>query len=282
MARDGKAAKTNRSTAQAPAPARAPYPSGDPDPLSQAIEHENLDDKIHARLRQLLVERRILPGDRIQVDRLARTFGVSRTPVVNALKRLAQEQVVEWALRRGVYVKRLSTRELARLFEVREVLEGLAARRAATRITKAEVDRLTATFRGLDRTPHGPALQHYIECDRAFHLRLIDLAGNPFLAHAMDAVNLMVFTYQMGLARPPAETIREHWVILAALRKQDPAASEAAMRAHMRRTVARMDRAADAEERRASPAGASRGAERTAGEAPAPPAAGRKRPGGRG
>jgi DNA-binding GntR family transcriptional regulator len=282
MARDGKAAKTNRSTAQAPAPARGPQPSGDPDPLSQAILHENLDDKIHARLRQLLVERRILPGDRIQVDRLARTFGVSRTPVVNALKRLAQEQVVEWALRRGVYVKRLSTRELARLFEVREVLEGLAARRAAPRITRAEVDRLTATFRGLDLTPHGPALQHYIECDRAFHLRLIELAGNPFLAHAMDAVNLMVFTYQMGLARPPAETIREHWAILAALRKQDPEASEAAMRAHMRRTVERMDREADAEDRLASPAAASRVAQPTADETAATPSAGPKRKAGRG
>ncbi len=262
MARDGETTTRKRSPVQAPT--GLPPRSSDLDPLSQTIEHENLDDKIHARLRTLIVERRILPGDRIQVDRLARNFGVSRTPVVNALKRLAQEQVVEWALRRGVYVKRLSTRELARLFEVREVLEGLAARRAAPRITRAEVDRLTAMFRGLDLSPQGPALQRYIECDRAFHLRLIELAGNAFLAHAMDAVNLMVFTYQMGLARPPAETIREHWVILAALRKQDPDASEAAMRAHMRRTVERMEREADAEERSS---GAPAGGPRRAGHA---------------
>jgi len=107
----------------------------------------------------------------------------------------------------------------------------------------------------------------------------LELAGNPFLAHAMDAVNLMVVTYQMGLARPPAETIREHWVILAALRKQDPDASEAAMRAHMRRTVERMDREADAEERISDAPPVTRGARATPIETAVKPSAGPRRRG---
>jgi DNA-binding GntR family transcriptional regulator len=219
-------------------------------PLSSVIHRENLDDKIYKQLRSLILERRILPGERVPVDRLAREMGVSRTPIVNALKRLAQEQVVDWHSHTGVYVRTLSKRELARLFEVREVLEGLAARRAAERISLAEVDELTAMFKVLDLSTIGPALQTYIEKDRYFHLRLLELAENASLTHAVNAVHLMVFTYQLGISRPPAETIKEHWAILAALRKQDPDASEAAMRLHLRRSRERYDQEADEEEAR--------------------------------
>jgi DNA-binding GntR family transcriptional regulator len=253
MLRGSEAPPVRSRTASSPAPlgAQAPAPSPSPDPLNQLIERENLDDTIYARLRLMIAERRILPGERINVDRIARNLGVSRTPVVNALKRLGQEHVVEWVLRRGAFVRQFTTRELARLFEVREMLEGLAARRAAERISRDEVDRLAAQFRALDLSDHGPALERYIAEDRAFHLRLLTLADNAHLTHATESVNLMVFTYQMGLARPPAETVKEHWTILTALRKHDPDASEAAMRLHLRRSREQLDRLADAEERQA-------------------------------
>lgn len=220
-------------------------------PPSLTIEHENLEEKIYSRLKTLILERHIQPGERLQIDRLAREMGVSRTPVLNALKRLAQEQVVDWISRRGIYLKRFTKRELARLFEVREMLEGLSARRAATRITQEEVKRLTQMFRRLDLSPTPEALARYIDRDRYFHRRLVEVSGNQHLAHAIDSVNLMIFTYQHGLARPPKETIQEHWAILDALRRRDPEASEAAMRVHMRRSVERMDKEADIEEARA-------------------------------
>lgn len=249
MVRDSKTPKAERAVSTATALAYSSPPFPEPDPLLQAIEHENLDDKIYIRLRTLVLERRILPGERIQVDRLAHSLGVSRTPVLNALKRLAQEQVVEWVLRRGVYVKHPTTRELARLFEVREVLEGLVARRAAMCITSGEVDQFTAAFKKFDSTPLSSALQGYLEEDQRFHLRLLELADSQPLAHAMNAVNLMIFTFQLGLARPPAETIPEHLAILAALRKRDPEASEKAMRLHLARSRERLEKKADMEDR---------------------------------
>ena len=258
MTHGNEAPRVRARTATGPAPlgAQAPTPSPSPDPLEQLIERENLDDTIYARIRLMIVERRIVPGERINVDRIARNLGVSRTPVVNALKRLGQEHVVEWVLRRGAFVRQFTTRELARLFEVREMLEGLAARRAAERSSRDEADRLAARFRALDLSDDGPALERYIAEDRAFHLRLLALADNVHLTHAMESVNLMVFTYQMGLARPPAETVKEHWTILTALRKHDPDASEAAMRLHLRRSCERLDQLADAEERSVAAEGA--------------------------
>jgi DNA-binding GntR family transcriptional regulator len=242
----------------APADPQETIPSSPSDPLDQRIEHENLDDKIHARIRVMIVERRITPGERINVDRIARNLGVSRTPVVNALKRLRQERVVVWVPRRGVYVRRFATRELARLTELREVLEGLAARRAATRISRDEVDRIAARFRALGLADHGAALERYIAEDRAFHLRLLTLAENADLKHAMESVNMMLFAYQMGLGRPPAESVKEHLAILCALRKRDPDASEAAMRLHLRRAHEWLDHQADVEERQETNKGAAR------------------------
>ena len=219
--------------------------------VSLRIEHENLDDKIYARLRTMIVEHHLLPGQRILQDRLAKEMGVSRTPLVNALKRLAQERLVEWVSRRGIYVKHFTKREMARLFEVREVLEGLAARLAALRIKLAEVDRLTEMFRELDFVPRPAGVRRYIEWDRFFHWRIVELADNPQLAAAMDSVNMMFFAYQDGLVRLPAETFDEHMAILHALRRHDPDASEAAMRLHIRRSVERLEQEAAAEESQA-------------------------------
>jgi len=265
MARAPGMSRLRGSSTETIQPADARLPSTPADPLLQTVEHKNLDEKIYVRLRALVMERRILPGERIQVDRLAENFGVSRTPVLNALKRLAQEQVVEWRARHGVYVKDPTIRELACLFEVREVLEGVVARRAAVRITSQEIDRFTALFKKLDFANDRSAFQRYLEIDQQFHRRLVELADSQPLANAMNAVNLMIFTFQMGLVRPPAETIPEHLAILTALRKRDPDASEHAMRRHLGRSRERLARKAEAEESR-GPASARR--TRTEGEAP--------------
>ena len=216
--------------------------------LSLAIQHENLEDKIYARLQTLIVERKILPGERIPPDQLAREMGVSRTPILNALKRLAQERVVEVFPRRGIYVRRFPKREMARLFAVREVLEGLSARLAACKISPGDVDRLSARFGRPGRALRGAAIRRYSEHDRYFHWRLVEIAANEQLTAAMNSVRMMFFAYQDGLVRPPPETHPEHQAILAGLRARDPDASEAAMRLHLRRSMEQLEREAEAEE----------------------------------
>jgi hypothetical protein len=78
----------------------------------------------------------------------------------------------------------------------------------------------------------------------------MELAGNEQLVAALDSVNMMFFAYQDGVVRPPTETIPEHRAILAALGRRDPAAAEAAMRLHIRRSIERLEAEAEAEEAR--------------------------------
>ncbi len=209
------------------------------------IKLDNLEDRTYARLRALILTRVLGPGERLQPDQLALKLGVSRTPILNALKRLTHEQIVEWVSRRGIYVKRYSNREMARLFEVREMLESLSARLAAARISEEEVNRFVQMFRDVDDSPGLPV--EYIEKDCSFHTRLIEVANNRFLTHAMNAVSVTVFAFQQGL-RPIRETNQEHLAILDALRKRDPDAAEAAMRVHIGQSIRCLDARADAEE----------------------------------
>jgi len=220
------------------------------------IQRDSLEEQTYARLRAAIIERRILPGQRIPVDRLAQEFGISRTPILNALKRLAQEGVVDCVSRRGVFVRRFSKREMARLFEVREALEGMAVRLAVPRIAQREIRALEKLFRGFDRQPTAAGIRRYIERDRYFHWRLVELAGNEQLMAALDSVNMMFFAYQDGVVRPPAETVPEHRAILKALGRRDPEAGEAAMRLHIRRSIERLEREAEEDSRATEALGA--------------------------
>jgi DNA-binding GntR family transcriptional regulator len=173
---------------------------------------------------------------------------------LNALKRLAQERVVDCVSRRGVFVRRFSKREMARLFEVREALEGMAVRLAAPRIAPREIRALEKLFRGFDGPPTAARIRRYIERDRYFHWRLVELAGNEQLMAALDSVNMMFFAYQDGVVRPPVETVPEHLAILKALGRRDPEASETAMRLHIRRSIERLKVEAEEEDARAAEA----------------------------
>lgn len=238
--------------AQKSAPFQRPIPLIDrlrAGALPLAIQHENLDDKIYARLRALILERQILPGERVLVDHLAREMGVSRTPVLNAFRRLGQEGAVQVLPRRGIYVRRYSKAEMVRLFAVREVLDGLATRLATAKIQKAEIDEFAKAFRHHDpASTTSAAIRRYVELDRAFHCRLMELADNDQLRAAMDSINMRLFVWQDGVVRPPVETIPEHLAILDALRRRDPDAAEAAMRLHIRRSLEQLQREGEAEE----------------------------------
>lgn len=212
------------------------------------IERKNLDDIIYQRIMQMIINQELLPGQRVYLDHLADQMGVSRTPVVNALKRLAQERFVDWVNRRGIYIKRLSKGEIAQIYQLREGLESMAARLAATCMDEKEVDRWVAVFKSFKVKETTAVVRRYIDVDRDFHWRIEELSGNPHLRAAMRIVNMMIAAYWFGLPRTIAEAIPEHMELLDALRRKDPEAAEKAMRVHIRRSVEKLLRDAEAEE----------------------------------
>uniref|UniRef100_A0A7C4EJ07 GntR family transcriptional regulator n=1 Tax=Fundidesulfovibrio putealis TaxID=270496 RepID=A0A7C4EJ07_9BACT len=209
-----------------------------PECVGGPIEHENLDDKVYARVRDMIVSGRYEPGSRIVQEDLAGELGVSRTPLVNALKRLAQDGLLEWIPRRGIHVRALEPGELVHLFVLRERLEPLAAELAARNITRAEALEMEAEWSSMENLADTPESHRlFVDRDRRFHWRLAQLSGNPYLMAAMTPVNMLASAYLHGTPRPWSDTIPDHLSIIEGLKRQDPAASGEAMRGHVAKSL---------------------------------------------
>jgi DNA-binding GntR family transcriptional regulator len=211
----------------------------------QPGERANLDDRIYQRLRAMIIDGTLLPGERIVPEQLARDMSVSRTPMLSALKRLSQERLIVWRSRRGVFVRRLSKRELAMVFEVREVLEGLAARRAAMLIAPRQVEQLRDLFADIDANDTPENRRAYLRQDFLFHSGILEIAASAPLTETTNSVNILVLAFGAGLIKSIRDGLAEHKLILEALLRRDPDASEAAMRAHIRRSVVWLHSEAD-------------------------------------
>jgi len=203
--------------------------------------HENLDHKVYLILKQMITERKLLPGEKIPQEKLAREMGISRTPLVNALKYLEKEKLVEAKPRRGFYVRLFTDSEIISIFELREVLEGLAARRTAKQITDREKERLQRFFTQFPENKPITDSSAYVNEDREFHNYVTGLGSKEFLRSVLETYNIISFSYQFsspdGLARDPNETIHEHRAIIDAISRRDPQAAEQLMHAHFQKSI---------------------------------------------
>jgi len=207
-------------------------------------EHENLDQKAYEILKSMIIERQLLPGEKIAQEKLAQDLGISRTPLVSALKFLEHEKLVESKPRRGYFVRLFSKQEMVSIFELREVLEGLAARRAAANITEKEIETLNNFFSAFVKSGDITDFKAYAREDRRFHNFISEIGAKEFLKSILQTCNIITASYQYlsseGLVRPPNETIQEHLSVIKAIGDRDPDAAEARMRQHLKKTIAHL------------------------------------------
>jgi DNA-binding GntR family transcriptional regulator len=214
--------------------------------INLGAEHENLDQKAYSILKNLIIKRKLLPGQKIPQEKLARDLGISRTPLISALKFLEQEKLVESVPRRGFFVRLFSKEEMVYIFELREVLEGLAARRAASRITDSQIIKLNSFFQPFANQKNISNYKEYASEDRRFHNFVIDVGAQEFLKSILLTTNIISFSYQVlrseGLVRPPNETIQEHLAVIEAIKERDSMAAENLMRQHFKKSLAYLKR----------------------------------------
>jgi DNA-binding GntR family transcriptional regulator len=203
-----------------------------------------------ATLRDLIMGGELAPGARLGEVEIADRLGVSRTPVREALSRLAAEGLVEIAPNRGARVVTWTVAELEGVFDLRAVLEPQLTAHAVPNAAPADVDELDALARGMHEvgTPGpGQDLDALVPLNRAFHDRLVALAAHPTLATALAAaihppiVRRNFLTYDEASLR---RSLAHHSEIVAALRAGDPEWARAVMTSHIANARAVMVRAA--------------------------------------
>ncbi len=217
--------------------------------INLGAEHENLDHKAYLIIKNMIIDRKLLPGDKIPQEKLAHDLGISRTPLVSALKYLEKEKLVEAIPRRGFYVRLFTMQEMISIFELREVLEGHAARRAAANITDAQIKDLKNFFKQFKLSKNIRDIRTYAREDRQFHNFVTEVGAKEFLKSILQTYNIISFSYQVvsseGLVRPPDETIHEHLAVIDAIGDRDSEAAEELMRLHFKKTIATLKQEID-------------------------------------
>ncbi|MGK0618975.1 GntR family transcriptional regulator [Meiothermus cerbereus] len=188
----------------------------------------------YAHLRGAILAGSLLPGARISEPGLAQELGISRTPVREALQRLAQEGLVELLPGKGARVRVLSAEEVREVYDVRALLEGEAAALAAQNATEAELNRLERLLQALDALPREAHAQQ-MQVDFDFHTALVEAAHNKTLARIYADLRsslTLIRSFQQTLSQHP-RTRQQHQAILSALKAHDPAGAAEAARAHV-------------------------------------------------
>ena len=205
-------------------------------------------------VRELILRGDVVAGARLGEAGLAERLGVSRTPVREALSRLAAEGLVEIVTNRGARVSRWTVSELEAVFELRAALEPRLAALAVPRATGTDVDHLEAlAVEILAVGTPGPAqdLDAIVPLNRAFHGRLSALADHPAMATALAGAIHAPIVLRNFHAYDDASLRRSlghHLEIVAAVRAGDPAWAHAVMTAHIHNARAVMVRVARAQQ----------------------------------
>lgn len=202
--------------------ARTSAPHRGPRPLGQI--HQPLREAVQDAIRLAIVEGRYPQGERLLEDQLAQELDVSRNPVREALQALATEGFVVIEPRRGARVASISTARAIELFEVREVLEGLAARLAAERRSPQQLATLQAIVEEGHQLVDAGRLNELPELNNRFHVVLHSAAGNDMLTDVLGRLGpVITWVYARRIAERSTHSWTEHAAIVEAIAAGDSA-----------------------------------------------------------
>jgi DNA-binding GntR family transcriptional regulator len=221
--------------------------AGSVDNMPDAIElprivqddSETLSEHVFRRIQAAIVKGEIAPGSKISEPELARTYGISRGPLREAIHRLEGQRLLVRIPHVGARVVSLDHAELVELYEIRESLEGMACRLAAERMTQAEIDDLR---RVLDLHEQDAAFKAGVgyyqqEGDFDFHYRIIQGSGNRTLVQMLcGELYQLVRMYRLQFSATPnrpRQAFAEHHRILDAIAERDGELAELLMRRHI-------------------------------------------------
>jgi DNA-binding GntR family transcriptional regulator len=213
---------------------------------SSEVQHTSLSDQVYNVLWRQIVNRTLRPGDKISDLQISEELGVSRTPVREALYRLAQDKIVEVKSQRGFFVASFFSQDVQEIYDVRAALEVLAMRLALPHLTATQLDAaqqaLDEARRQVEHDAEG-GRAFWLQVDRDFHQMLGRAAGNQrlesFIAGLQGQIGVLQ-VYGTYLLEIEQMALGHHQMMLDAMRSGDGAAAARAMERHIHEVKARM------------------------------------------
>ena len=206
-----------------------------------------LYQEVAERLRQRIFAHELTPGTWIDEQKLAEQYGISRTPLREALKVLASEGLVELKPRRGCYVTEISRRDLDDLFPLIAMLEGRCAAEAVSKAKPADIAALKQIHDALEKAAHDERIEAFFEANQEFHRKVQELSGNRWLLQVIQDLRKVLKLSRMhslSLEGRLQQSLDEHRLIMAAIAGGDAKRAEQLMHDHLlsgREALAKME-----------------------------------------
>jgi len=205
-------------------------------PVDRAVQSPTLVDRVTDDLFQRIVSGSLEPGERLTEEGVAAGLGVSRTPVREAVKRLAEMGLLVVRPRSGLEVVAVSEKDVREVTDLRRELEAFALRLAMARLTAADVRKLEQIQAGCEKLlDAGHRLAVFRE-DSRLHLAIAGMSGNRHLADMLRRLDAKVQLCRMFMCLDDGKVavdVRFHRRILAAMKREDAARAEALLREHI-------------------------------------------------
>lgn len=198
-----------------------------------ASSKASLTERIYRSIREAILRNGLRPGAALAEHELGKKFGVSKTPVREALIRLAHEGFVTVSPRKGVFVATVSMEDLRELFAIRSALEGLACEQAAGRIPPQRLASLRKEFTDAARARNERQL---FRLGVRLHELIIEAAGNKRLAALLETMRAQIARYSNMASQLPDQTdksLRDHLRVIDALERGDGQAAKRLIQEHI-------------------------------------------------
>ena len=204
--------------------------------MSERIQSQALYMQVADRLRDQIYQHELKPGDAIDEMALCERFGISRTPLREALKVLDSEGLIELIPRKGSFVRSMDIDELNELFPVMAVLEGLCAKEAVEHCAEQDLKQLNTMHEKLEAYAAEGSIDAYYEQNFVFHQAIQDLSGNKWLQRIIgDLRKVLRLARHMQLTIPGRlqASLEEHRQIMQAFNQHDPEMADQCMQNHL-------------------------------------------------
>jgi DNA-binding GntR family transcriptional regulator len=212
-------------------------------PLPRIGRGTTLTDQAYQAIKNAIITHHLPPNTFLLEEQLAQELGLSRTPVRDALKRLAYERLVVITPNKGAVVSEISAADMQKIAVIREALEPLAAGQAAGGAHEEDLAELAKTLEGQGRAIKDGDYTGYLQLDCDFHRRVAVATGNELLADIITNLNTQVQRFLILARNLPEKAplaVTEHRIVLDALAAHAAAAAETAMREHLEKVHRRL------------------------------------------
>jgi len=203
-------------------------------------KYSSKSEKVYKILREEIIQRKFPPGERLVERDLIKKFGISKTPIREAIIRLKKDGLVEGSLRQSASVIRISRKDVVEIYDLREILEGLAAKYAAEEITSEKAEKLRLIIRLSENCLKENNFKEYSRFDLKFRNSIGIISENKRLYQMMQSlryqIRILMATSITLLGRGMKESLSEHKKIVETIINQNSDLAEKMAKEHVRKT----------------------------------------------